>query len=147
VSKQRLTVLIAEDDPDQLNIRSLLLRHHGFSVIGCDSAAATLKAAANGPVDCVLVDINFPHLSDGLALIRELKTQYPDIRILALTGTSGDALRPHPEMMLIDDLFTKSAPAKLLVKAVKELTADCGSSDERSDSSPETALPLHHKPD
>jgi DNA-binding response OmpR family regulator len=137
VSEQPLTVLIAEDDPDQLKIRSLLLRHHGFSVIGCDTAASALKAAASGPIDCVLVDINFPLLADGMALIRELKAQHPDIRIVALTGASGEALRLHPEMMLIDDLFTKGAPAKSLVEAVKKLTAD----------SRESALPLHDKSD
>ena len=123
MSSQSITVLIAEDDRDQLDIRSLLVRHEGFTVITGDSAASALQAASRAAPDLGVIDINLPLPSDGLGLIRDLKARHPRVRILALTGASGDALQRLPEAQLVDEILCKGSPVKVLIETLKRLAA------------------------
>ena len=73
------TVLLVEDDPDQLDLRRELLEHAGHTVFPAASAAVAL---AHPPAQVAVVDLRVPTLADGLGLIETLQARTPAPRII-----------------------------------------------------------------
>ena len=72
-TKQRLRVLLVDDDPLLLNALARLLGKH-FEVLKAADGAEAKKVVANVVVDLILSDYSMPEM-DGLALIQLLRTQ------------------------------------------------------------------------
>ncbi|WMC94147.1 response regulator transcription factor [Kineothrix sp. MB12-C1] len=81
-------LLLVDDEPDILNgmARSIPWERWGFSVTG--QASDGLEALAlikKDPPNVVLSDIRMPHM-DGIGLMEELNRNYPDIKVIILSG-------------------------------------------------------------
>ena len=117
--RQLMKVLVAEDDQDQLELRSLLLSQSGFEAIQATDAAAALRAAAEQRPECAVVDLRFPDEKQGLELIRNLKQLNAAIRIIVLTGASAGCLDRLPENALIDRVMVKGSSSARLIETIK----------------------------
>lgn len=102
-----MKVLLVEDDPDQLYLRSLLLKHCGFECFEASTMASALKIAADQTPRCAMVDLRLPTEGAGLELIRKLRDCDPQLWIVVLTGADPARFRKLPEAALVDDLLTK----------------------------------------
>jgi DNA-binding response OmpR family regulator len=110
-----MTVLIVDDDADQLNLRSMVLAKSGFETLqALDKASAKALAALHHP-QAAVIDLRLPTESEGLELLRSLKLGDSAIRLLVLTGASADAVRHTPEANIIADVLTKPASARELI--------------------------------
>ncbi len=81
-------ILVVDDDPGMLHAveRVLGASHH---VIGTTSPRdALVKAAAVNP-DLAIIDIRMPEL-DGFELMTRLKSQFPELDIILMTGSIDD---------------------------------------------------------
>ncbi len=79
-------VMVAEDDPDLIELLSLFLKRGGYElVLASDGQQAINKALAEQP-DIVLMDVNMPVL-DGLSAVRELRNQGFTKPVIALTAS------------------------------------------------------------
>ena len=79
-------VMVAEDDPDLIELLSLFLSRGGYElVLASDGQQAIDKALAEQP-DIVLMDVNMPVL-DGLSAVRELRSRGFDKPVIALTAS------------------------------------------------------------
>jgi DNA-binding response OmpR family regulator len=114
-----MKVLVAEDDQDQLELRSLLLAQSGFEAIPARDSAAALRAAAAQKPDCAVVDLRFPAEEHGLRLIRELKRMNAAIRIIVLTGMDAARLARLPENALVDEVIVKGSSSGRLVEIIR----------------------------
>jgi two-component system, NarL family, response regulator NreC len=79
-------VVIVEDHPIfSKGLRQLINAHDGYSVLGeaADCAGAKRLVGETGP-DLVIVDLNLGN-EDGLELIKDLKSAYPDLAMLVLS--------------------------------------------------------------
>jgi DNA-binding response OmpR family regulator len=112
-------VLIAEDDPDQLELRSLLLSQSGFEAIPARDSAAALRAAAHHKPECAVVDLRLPAEEQGLGLIRALKALDAAMRIIVLTGMDGARLKRLPESALVDEVIVKGSSSVQLVETIR----------------------------
>jgi PAS domain S-box-containing protein len=124
-------VLVVEDDRDNAEAISALLRLHGYEVEVADTVAAALTKAREG-VDIVVSDIGLP---DGTG--RDLLRQLGPIRSIALTGygTDEDVTR-NAEAGFARHL-TKPVDPDALLKAVSELAESAdGGEATRGSSSP-----------
>jgi len=118
-----MKILVAEDDRDQLFVRSLLLRENGFEPIeAVDLDSALLRAAEHRP-RCALIDLRLPTEEAGLRLIRELKALDSKMYVVVLTGSDANRLAQRSEKDLIDDLVVKGSPSKQLIQKLKRLAA------------------------
>jgi two-component system, OmpR family, KDP operon response regulator KdpE len=114
-----MTVLIVDDDPDQLNLRGMVLSQNGFETLqALDKASAKTLAALHRP-EAAVVDLRLPTERDGFELLRALKLGDSGIRLLVLTGASAEAVRHTPEANLIDDVLTKPASVRELIEHLR----------------------------
>jgi CheY-like chemotaxis protein len=70
-----MKVLVADDDPDQLSLRSMLLERSGFQTMGAADPVSAAELAASQKPECAVIDLRLPTEERGLWLISELKTR------------------------------------------------------------------------
>jgi len=113
-----MTVLIADDDGDQLAARGALLRHSGFQTIEASDASAALRMAEAEKPSCALIDLCLPTEQDGLALIRQMKQRYPAMPVFVLTGRVGN--KDAPELRTVDGIFMKGSAIREVISRLRD---------------------------
>jgi CheY-like chemotaxis protein len=78
-------ILIIDDDAAVSRTLSLMLTRAGHQVSAATSGRKGLELLAQEPFDLVLTDIIMPEL-DGIEAIRRIRTDHPDLRIIAMSG-------------------------------------------------------------
>ena len=107
------TVLLVEDDPDQLDLRRLILEGAGHTVLPAKSSQEALahKAVANVAV----LDLGIPRLEDGLNLIRQLQERAPAMKLIVLSGWTKDLT------IKVDKVLEKPVKTKALLQHIARL--------------------------
>jgi len=78
-------VLLIDDDPQIRTVCRLLLQCAGFTVTEASNGEEGLRVFGDQPAEVVLCDVFMPG-QDGLELIRQLHRQFPEVRIIAMSG-------------------------------------------------------------
>jgi DNA-binding response OmpR family regulator len=99
LEQAKTVILLAEDEAVVRNVVYAALTNAGYEVLPAVDGAAALEVSRgyDGVIDLLLTDIYMPNLK-GTELARTLQQERPGIRILMMTGQSGeltDALRPQ----------------------------------------------------
>jgi len=118
-----MKILVADDDPEQLGIRCMLLEQSGFETIQASDGLAAMKIACEKSPDCAVIDLRLPTEELGLQLIRNLRTLRRSMRLIVLTGGDPQHFAAHPESELVDELIVKGSPAGHLVAKLKTFAA------------------------
>jgi two-component system, cell cycle sensor histidine kinase and response regulator CckA len=86
----RATILVADDDPDILQVTATILNRSGYKVLTATNAEAALKAFEQAPnaIQLVISDVVMPGMK-GPQLVRSIKGLSPSIAALLMSGTSG----------------------------------------------------------
>ncbi len=79
------TVLVVDDDPMVLQALVWLLADHGFEVLTATDGVQGLYLYRKHRPDVVVTDIIMP-AKEGIALTRELRHEFPDAKIVAMSG-------------------------------------------------------------
>src|SRR5262245_8734386 len=85
-------VLVVDDQADTAEILFTILRTEGYAVALAEDGDQGLQSYRARPADVVLLDMVMPR-KDGLATIRELHVEFPDVTILAMSGDAGGGFR------------------------------------------------------
>lgn len=75
---QSKTVLVIDDDPDDMEILSIALRKEGHTVITASDGAEGVRLAIREKPDIIITDILMPN-QDGLTTFEQLQ-DHPDLR-------------------------------------------------------------------
>ena len=116
--KQKIKILLAEDD---LNLGVLLvdyLESEGFDVMLCKDGELALKAFENNQFDLCLLDVMMPKM-DGFALAKAIKLQDKKIPVIFITAKSlkEDKLKGYD--LGGDDYITKPFDEEELLWKIK----------------------------
>ena len=85
-----MRVLLADDHPLFLDGLHSLLTSHGIDVVGtARDGVEALEGARTLRPDVILMDIQMPRV-DGLAALRLVKAELPDIKVVMLTMSAED---------------------------------------------------------
>jgi len=117
-------VLIVEDDPDQRELRQMVVESDGHTVVAADSAQAAVSCCGVTPApDCVVMDLRLPGKEDGLRLIGQLKAALPQLPIIVLTGAAKPELDLKPAGAAVAAVLRKPVRSEKLLSAIARLTA------------------------
>ena len=112
------TVLVVDDEPDNVNLVQLILEFHDITVRSAASGKECLEQLEQGVPTVLLVDIQMPEMS-GIELLKLIRARWPDIPALAMTaytmqgdrermlaaGFDGYVGKPIDVMALVDNIF------------------------------------------
>ncbi len=81
------SVLVVDDEDQVRGLIRATLEQAGYAVKEGRTGKEALTQYRSGPTDLVIMDILMPD-KDGLESIMELRREFPDARIIAITGGS-----------------------------------------------------------
>jgi len=116
--KDKINILLAEDD---LNLGVLLvdyLETEGFAVKLCKDGEIALKAFQNQSFDICLLDVMMPNM-DGFSLAKEIKTKDKNIPIIFITAKSLKEDKLIGYDLGADDYITKPFDEEELLWKIK----------------------------
>lgn len=88
------TILVVDDDPAVTRVMSRQLLREGYAVSVASDGIQALELMARGPLpDLVLTDLGMPGRLQGRDLAVAIREQYPDIRIILMSGYDSDPRR------------------------------------------------------
>jgi DNA-binding response OmpR family regulator len=118
-----MKVLLADDDLDQLALRSMLLERSGFEMIRAADHVSAAELAASQKPECAVIDLRLPTEERGLWLIGELKRLDSAIHIIVLTGGNPERLARQSAANLVDEIIVKGASSGPLIRKLKAIAA------------------------
>jgi CheY-like chemotaxis protein len=113
-------ILIVDDDPDQLELRQLLLENAGHEVKPALTADETLSLFNEWNPAAVVMDLRLPSLAEGLRLIRGIRSSASPTQIVVTSGWPAD-LNGREESKMIDHLIPKPVATAKLLKLLSTL--------------------------
>jgi len=84
-------ILICDDDPAICRLFEAVLRRSGFEVISTTSSADCLHICEEYVPDLALIDLILPE-TNGVELIKLLRTKFPRLKILVVSSAGSDQL-------------------------------------------------------
>ena len=114
-------ILIVDDEELDRFFESSILEEAGHELLFASHGQAALTLLKGQSVDLILTDLAMPELN-GLRLIRAIKEEDPEARIIAVSGVAADQLDLAQDYGAMRTLYKPISRADLL-SAVKEVLA------------------------
>ncbi|XSG82821.1 MAG: cell cycle histidine kinase CckA [Methyloligella sp. ZOD6] len=117
----RGTVLLVEDEDAVRSFAARALGQRGYNVLQAGTGAEALEVfnEHDGEVDLVVSDVVMPEM-DGPTLLKELRRQQPDLRIIFISGYAEDAFKRNLDEKEAFMFLQKPFDLKQLAAAVKD---------------------------
>jgi DNA-binding response OmpR family regulator len=118
-------ILVIDDEEQICEMLHKKLESSGYEVEEAPNGKVGLKLFRENPFDLVITDIFMPE-KEGLETIRELRKDFPELKIIAITGgySSGpDELLNVARMLGANRTFPKPFKLKEIVETINELFA------------------------
>ncbi|MBW1811270.1 MAG: response regulator [Deltaproteobacteria bacterium] len=116
--------IIVIDDDEQVRLwLKLALERAGHEVLDARDGQQGIKLLRNNPADLVITDIVMPE-KEGIETIIELRNQFPDLKIIAISGGGRNLPENYLDMAAklgADRTFTKPIQREELLDAIKDL--------------------------
>jgi CheY-like chemotaxis protein len=116
-------ILIIDDDDIIKRMLRRMLTRAGYDVLDAADGKEGIERFRENDVDLVITDLIMPE-KEGLEMIMELKTDFPDIKIIAMSG--GAQMGPEGYLQLADALgaqrtLKKPIAREDLLAAIEEI--------------------------
>ena len=115
-------IIVIDDDVQIRVLLKEILQQEGYEVVDAPDGLEGVRLYRENPADLVITDIIMPE-KEGLEIIRELRTDFPEVKIMAISG--GGRIGPEPYLQIAERLGAKSILTKPierdeLIGAVRE---------------------------
>jgi CheY-like chemotaxis protein len=130
-AKPMARILVIDDDPDTRAMLEHILKSAGYEVILVADGREGVERYRTSPAELVITNLYMPK-QDGLEIIRELRTRFPEVAIIAMSGRpdSGTMLSIAPNVPAVEILRKPFLTDELLAVVDKALggqpPARCG---------------------
>ena len=127
-------ILVADDDPANLDLLTTFLQANGFQVGAAQDGNRAVEMGRSGEYELVILDVHMP-LYSGVEVLRLLRKRYVlyPIKIIALTGDLTAEVHAALLASGVDAVLTKPVELHHLLRQVRELVG--------MQTSPHQALP------
>ena len=116
------SVLVIDDDVLMLDVMREMLELDGYEAFTASSGEEGIRVYREKRPDLVITDLIMPH-TDGVALISELKREFPKARIIAMSGTPRIEKIAEAVEADVNRVIAKPFEQDELLDAVAELMA------------------------
>ena len=119
-------VLVVDDDPDFVEIASMVLRKEGYEIESASSGEAALKRMRASPPDILLLDVMMSTVLDGVNVSFAMSEDpilknVPIVMISSIPDSEHAEEFPTDEYVPISAWLTKPVQPQQLIKTVKQL--------------------------
>ncbi|MDH3792533.1 MAG: response regulator, partial [Rhodospirillales bacterium] len=116
------TLLLVEDEDAVRAFSARALRSKGYDVLEARSGEAALELLGEQqkPIDLLITDVVMPRI-DGPTLVREVRGQRPDLKVIFISGYAEDAFRKRLDQGAGIHFLPKPFSLKQLAGKVKEV--------------------------
>ncbi len=105
MEEKKYTILVAEDDPDIVELLKLYLENAGYMVLSAEDGMAAYELLQKNPVDLAILDIMMPRMN-GFELTKKIR-ETKNLPILILSAKDQDEDKILGLDMGADDYLTK----------------------------------------
>ncbi|MEM1023661.1 MAG: ATP-binding protein [Myxococcota bacterium] len=120
IAPRRHSILVLEDDRAVGLTMAKMLERLGFSVVLVHDEAGAFEAVRSRRIDLLVSDVVMPQTT-GPEVVKRLKAEFPQLRVLFVSGYAGGELERHgwdPQTPLLAKPFTADA---LLARIAEQL--------------------------
>ena len=113
------TLLLVDDDIEQLDLLALTVKMSGFSVVTASSpveAISIMNERCLRKIDVAVIDYQMP-VMNGCVLAAYLKARYPELKIVLCSGALDIS---EDEMMKVDGFVSKRDGVGALLSKIAE---------------------------
>jgi DNA-binding NtrC family response regulator len=112
-----MRIMLVDDEERFLTTTQKLLARKGIDVITATSGSEALDKLVTAEVHVVILDVKMPGM-DGLATLKAIKSRYPSIEVIMLTGhATVEAAVDGLEAGAVDYLMKPADIDELIAKA------------------------------
>lgn len=119
-------ILILDDEELMREVLRSLLEQDGHDVSEAPNGLVGLDLYRKAPADVVITDLIMPY-KDGIETIRDLRNEFPNVRIIALSGRGGlhiNANLERAKLIGADVGICKPCEPREIIDAVRLLLGD-----------------------
>lgn len=120
-------ILIVDDDSQLRTMLKQLLEGNNYDVIDSGDGEEALRILKKDKFNLIITDLIMPE-KDGMSLILELRRDYPEMQIIAISGGARhiDPQNPLQIAKKLGAQYTLTKPFKLseLLEAVRKLVGE-----------------------
>ena len=118
------TVLLVEDEDPVRMFGARALRNKGYNVLEAKNGDSALEVLddAEDPIDLLISDVVMPEL-DGPGLVREVRSRFPDMKVIFISGYAEDDFREAIERESDIHFLPKPFSLEQLAGKVKDVLA------------------------
>ena len=120
-------ILFIDDDEQTLDLFGQILKGAGHEVIMARDGVTGIALYRKNPTDLIITDIMMP-VKDGMEVISELKRDFPQVKIIAISGTGREERREFffdvSRILGAKRTFEKPIDPAELLQAIRELATD-----------------------
>jgi CheY-like chemotaxis protein len=117
------TLLVVEDEPSLRELARFVLEAQGYKVLSASNGQEGLRVAREhqgSPIRLVVTDVIMP-IMDGKMMADRLISDYPDLKILFISGYTDDAITHHGVLEAGVEFLSKPYSSAALISKVREL--------------------------
>src|ERR1700676_2958760 len=89
-----MRILVIDDESFVRQAIERVLASPNTSEVAASDAAAGFAALLESQIDVVIIDVVLPGM-DGVAAIKQMRREYPDVRIIAISGGGNFGLNSY----------------------------------------------------
>jgi CheY-like chemotaxis protein len=84
-------ILIIDDNTSMREVVSEMLQQAGYETVDVENGRFALQVHRESPVDLIITDLFMPD-TDGLEIINQFRHQFPEVKIIAVSGGGSRGL-------------------------------------------------------
>jgi CheY-like chemotaxis protein len=115
-------VLVVDDHPEVLNAVAEALKVSGFQVFTAANGQAVSAIVSDRSIDLLITDLAMPD-EDGIEIIRRMRNEYPQLKIIAISGAFGVEVLQAAKLLGAHATLSKPVTVAGLRDCIRELGA------------------------
>ena len=112
-------ILVTDDEDSVRDFVERALNYAGYAVITATNGAEALERLQEQKFDLLLTDIVMPEL-DGIALALKAAKDYPDMKILMMSGYANQRQRAHNLDVLAREVISKPFSLEEITRKIQK---------------------------